>query len=154
MNFPRARRQIRKAQKGFTLIELMIVVAIIGILASVALPAYQGYIAKTQVATGLAEISPGRVNLEEMYGKSNPIAKFSDLGLQASTPRCAITHTGFATVGAEGTIVCTIKGNGQVNGKKITLTRVADSATAAGTWTCKTDANKDLSPKDCPGVAP
>ncbi|MFP7117363.1 prepilin-type N-terminal cleavage/methylation domain-containing protein, partial [Xanthomonas hortorum] len=58
-----------KKQQGFTLIELMIVVAIIAIiaiLAAIALPAYQNYVAKSQVAAALAEITPGKTQYEVM----------------------------------------------------------------------------------------
>ena len=56
-------------QKGFTLIELMIVVAIIGILAAVALPAYQSYTAKSQTAAALTEIAAVKVNIDDAIGQ-------------------------------------------------------------------------------------
>ena len=54
---------IHKAQQGFTLIELMIVVAIIGILAAVALPAYQDYTVRTRISEGLALVEPLKVQI-------------------------------------------------------------------------------------------
>ena len=57
-------KMVKKAQAGFTLIELMIVVAIIGILAAVAIPAYQDYVAKSKFAAALAEVSPAKTGYE------------------------------------------------------------------------------------------
>jgi type IV pilus assembly protein PilA len=59
--------QMRQAQKGFTLIELMIVVAIIGILAAVALPAYQDYTARSKIATMVATASAGKTAIFDHY---------------------------------------------------------------------------------------
>jgi type IV pilus assembly protein PilA len=58
---------MKKVQKGFTLIELMIVVAIIGILAAVAIPAYQNYIIRTQVSEGLTLASGAKTSISEYY---------------------------------------------------------------------------------------
>ena len=120
------------AQKGFTLIELMIVIAIIGILAAIAIPAYQSYTAKSQVAAGLAEISPAKTNAEAKLaeGVSATITGASALGVQGTTSRCAIT----ANVAASGksNITCVLKGTTAINGQTIQWVRSADNIN--GKW--------------------
>jgi type IV pilus assembly protein PilA len=133
----KAPKIVKKAQAGFTLIELMIVVAIIGILAAVAIPAYQDYVAKSKFAAGLAEVSAGKTGVDTLMN-DKPTAADTDVmtasGLQATTATCGNAATA-ASAGATS-IACTINsGPSSVNGKKITLTRSAD-----GVWTCGTDA--------------
>lgn len=117
-----------KNQQGFTLIELMIVVAIIAILAAIALPMYRDYVAKSQLAAALAEITPAKTGLEtklqedSTYTPTGP----TDLGLQtAPTPRCS------AYTVTASSIQCTVKGNDVVAGATVTLNRGNN-----GAWTC------------------
>ncbi|WP_150988288.1 MULTISPECIES: pilin [Marinobacter] len=71
--------QMNHAQKGFTLIELMIVVAIIGILAAVAIPQYQDYTARTQISRVVGEVNAIKSNAESIFNNGGQIGNEDDL---------------------------------------------------------------------------
>ncbi len=119
-----------KKQQGFTLIELMIVIAIIAILAAIALPMYQNYVARSQVAAALAEITPGRTQAEIRMADGQASNTPNAIGLRSPTTRCSLVVVDITTTG--GAIVCTMIGNGQVNNQTITLTRIADNNAGQG----------------------
>lgn len=120
-----------RGERGFTLIELMIVVAIIAILAAIALPMYQDYVAKSQLAAALSEIRPGKTTVETAVqdSRDSSLINADYIGLRTSQ-RCSAVSAAVDARGV-GSISCTVAGSPKIDGKILALNRAED-----GTWTC------------------
>jgi type IV pilus assembly protein PilA len=156
---------IQKVQQGFTLIELMIVIAIIGILAAIAIPQYQTYIAKTQVTRAMGEAGAMKTAVENCIlngtlavglaaGQCDPQASGSNI-LTGATQGAAIPNgTGVPQLPdpltAAATITATFGNNAAAdlqvaNQNTLTWTRTA----ATGSWVCTTTVVAKYRPAGC-----
>jgi type IV pilus assembly protein PilA len=108
---------LKQAQKGFTLIELMIVVAIIGILAAIAIPAYQDYIVRSRITEGLGLASTAETVIAENAGNAEPV----DLS-KGWTPPAATTNVASVLVTSISTGVITVTYKANAKGVVLTLT--------------------------------
>ncbi len=153
------------AQKGFTLIELMIVVAIIGILAAIAIPQYQNYVGRANIAAAVSTITANKTGLEEYvmeYGEfpdgttepvaADPNATPAVAAVRGERPEdLGIVSPSFGTVkiadrqDGKGAIQVTFdSGNPGINGKQVQLVRDED-----GTWKCISNVDEKFENKSC-----
>ncbi|MGH8195981.1 MAG: pilin [Woeseiaceae bacterium] len=129
---------MKKVQQGFTLIELMIVVAIIGILAAIAIPAYQDYTIRAQVTEGLNLASGSKVAVAEYFQNTG---SFPTSNVMAGVPTATEINGNYVdsvTVGALGSITVEYGGSAPAHSAiaPLNLTLVPASTGGSVTWDC------------------
>ncbi|CAG9171453.1 pilin [Cupriavidus pampae] len=134
----RSAQTLQKRSKGFTMIELMVVVAIIGILAAIAVPQYQDYTARTQMTRAVGELSAYKTGVEDHLLRGVTTIVNSDLGYVQSNITIEYKPAGttlwtYDSTAKTGKLAVTMGQNAStaVSGTVVTLSR-----DATGTWTC------------------
>src|SRR5215475_6080625 len=124
---------MKTLQKGFTLIELMIVVAIIGILAAVALPAYQDYTIRAKMSEVILGMSACRTSITEVYQSGPSTAPTPDgWGCEILTASQQTKYVNAIHTDANGVVLATVQNiSSVVNTSVVTLIPMQDSSTTA-----------------------
>jgi len=155
-----------QTQSGFTLIEVMIVVAVIGILASVAMPAYRDYAARAKVTEAIVQLNNCRNTVQEVYMAGGALPGIGNWGCEAENPSKFVER--IATT-SEGIVIVTIGGQVgdlRLSQKDVTMAPLnasndvmsdVDIGTPVRRWRCGgvgdgTDLNPNFLPSSCRGI--
>lgn len=143
--------QPQQGQNGFTLIELMIVVAIIGILAAIALPAYENYIARAQASEAISIFSGAKNSIDDYISESGQfpedLATLNLLGVVGSG-EFVESLTVFEFADNTGALMATLRTSEiatPIKGKTILYARLG-----SGRWTCRAGGDDPISVKYLP----
>jgi len=139
---------MKKVQQGFTLIELMIVVAIIGILAAVAIPAYQDYTVRAKVTEGLSLAAAAKTGVSEFWATNG---KFPSTNASVGLPAAAsiFGHTvRSVSIGNSGMITVTFQATGlPADAQATEMTLTPSNNNGAVGWSCTGTAATNPIPK-------
>ena len=146
---------MKRIQQGFTLIELMIVVAIIGILAAVALPAYQDYMVRAKVSEGILAGSGARTAVSEVFanqGQMLPSAGSMNIQTQNSKYVSSVSWTMTSTTG--GDVIVTLSDDTSLAAartKQLILRATGHTDNGRVIWTCGKGTTDPIDTKYLPG---
>lgn len=151
-----------QAQKGFTLIELMITVTIVGVLAALAVPAYQDYAIRAQVAEGIALASGGKVVVAEYFSNRGEFPADNDaagydgaVGKYVSAVEIAGTDDTEVTINATfgGTTATDANVNAKLSGGTVGIVGTPDADSGVIVWSCSGSIDQKYLPSSCVSTA-